>query len=129
MSAEQDPSLRLQYGTSGEFVDISAVNTTLYTFMGRTVIGDMIVENESVNHAFVELNRTSEGVPTGMYLFAEFHEVYPVVASFAVENKLPMMLNRRDIPECDLKVYLTELDKATAKFGAQIPDSLPEDFK
>lgn len=40
--------------------ELTHENTTLYTFLGRTAIGDMPFENASANHVFVHLNQGEE---------------------------------------------------------------------
>jgi hypothetical protein len=125
--SEQDPSLTLNMG-DGKKLELTPDNTTIYTFLGRTALGDMQFENESANHAFVQTGRNEKDVPQGMYFFEQFHPVYKDIAAFAMEHCFPQLLNVRRVPECDLKAYHGEIDRQEARFHAQLEGALPEDF-
>lgn len=125
--SEQDPSLTLNMG-DGKKLELTHDNTTIYTFLGRTALGDMQFENESANHAFIMTGRNEKDQPQGMYFFERFHPVYKEIAKFAVEHSFPQILNHRTLPACDIKAYMGEIDRAEARFHAQLEGALPEDF-
>lgn len=104
-------------------------NTTLYTFMGKTAIGNITIENSTINHVYIRLS--DEGEPNkGFYLFEQSQtDVYKTVAEHAIKHAYPQLLNLREVPECDLKAHMREEEKEAAKFAQTLPDFLPEDFK
>lgn len=125
--SEEEPSLTLNYG-NGEKRQLTAENTSLYTFLGFTALGDTIIDNSTFNHAFVMTGRNEKGAPTGNYYFERFHPVYKDIAKFAIEHAFPHSANQRTVAECDIKAYLTDADRETAKFAASLEGVEPEDF-
>lgn len=125
--SEQDPTLNLNMGD--ERFELTHRNTTLYTFLGRTAIGDMEFENESANHVFVQLGENERQQPRGMYFFERFHPVYQDIAAFAIKHSFPIVGNQRRVPECDLKAYLNHVEAEQEKFHASLEGVLPEDFE
>lgn len=126
MSSEQEPTLNLNMGE--ERHELTGLNTTLYTFMGRTAIGDLVFDNSSVNHVFVQLGENERHQPRGMYFFERFHPVYQDIAKFAIEHSFPIVGNQRRVPECDLKAYMSHVDAEQEKFHATLEGVFPEDF-
>lgn len=124
---EKDPSLTLDMG-NGSKIELNHRNTTVYTFLGRTAIGDIAFDNASANHAFVHLGSNEQDQPQGMYLFEKFHPVYQDIAKFAIENSLPQILNMHTVPECDMKAYMAQVDREGVRFQAKLEGVLPEDF-
>jgi hypothetical protein len=127
MSAEQEPSLPLNF-SNGEKIDLTYRNTYLYTFLGKTAIGDIAFENSNANHVFIETGKDENNNPSGVYLFEKFHRVYGQIAEFVVENSLPQILNRRDVPACDLNQYTRASDIEAQKFAAKLEAVDPSDF-
>lgn len=123
--SEKDPSLVLHLGSGRKF-EMTPENSMLYTYLGRTAIGNMEIDNSSVNHAWVTTGHNEQGQATGMYFFAEFDDVYKDIAAHMVEHKYPMLLNQRTVPECDMKAWVARVDLTTAQFVASIPDTLPD---
>lgn len=127
--SEQEPYFNLDMG-NGEKVRCDAENTTLYTFIGKTAIGDIIFDNSALNHVYVELEETDEDNNLlGMYFFERFHNLYQQMAEFIGQNEFPMVLNSREVLECDLRAYMRQVDIEVQKFSSKIPDSLPHDLK
>lgn len=124
--SEQEPRINLNMGD--EKHELSAENTTLYTFLGRTAIGDTQFENASVNHVFVNLGRNEQDEPQGMYFFEKFHPVYQKIAAFAIEHSFPIIGNQRRVPECDLRAYMKHVDAEEARFHNALEGVFPEDF-
>ena len=124
---EKDPSLTLNM-SDGRKMELTHRNTTLYTFLGRTAIGDVAFENSSVNHVFIRTGLNEQQQPQGMYFFEKFHPVYRDIAKFVLDKNLPSILNMHTVPECDMKAYMVEIDKEEAKFHAKLEGVLPEDF-
>lgn len=112
--------LRLNLGDGREF-EMRPDNATLYTFLGKTALGGMEFNNESVNHVFLVTGEEENETVTGTYIFATA-EVYADLAGFMVENDYPMVLNRRDVPECDMNAYYRMIDQHVA--AEDIPDTL-----
>lgn len=125
--SEKEPGLTLRYG-DGKRLELTPENTTLYTFLGRTAIGDLEFENQSLNHAFVTTGHTENDKPIGNFYFEKFHAVYKDIAAFAIKNSFPHIANMRTIPACDLKAYLGQVDREQAAFAAKLEGVSPEDF-
>lgn len=125
--SEQDPALTLNMG-DGSKMELNHRNTTLYTFLGRTAIRDIVFENSSANHVFVRTGVNEQEQPRGMYFFEKFHPVYKDIAKFVLEKELPSIQNMHTVPECDMKAYMGQVDKEEAKFHATLAGVLPEDF-
>lgn len=125
--SEQDPSIRLNM-PDGKSMEANYRNTTLFTFLGKTAIGDLVFDNESANHVFIQTGRNEKDQPTGMYFFEKFHPVYADIAKFAIEHSFPANLNHRIVPACDLRAYMGEVERAEAQFHAQLEGVMPEDF-
>lgn len=126
--SEKDPSLRLNMG-KGKKIELTPHNTVLYTFLGRTAIGDTQFENASLNHTFVRPKDDKEGNPRGMYLFERFHPVYQDIAKFALEHSFPAILNQRQAPECDIRAYMSHVDAEQEVFRQTLEGVMPEDFR
>lgn len=122
---EEGQRLHLVYADGRRF-EVTRENTTLYTFLGRTAIGDITFNNESANHVFVQTDENEEAA--GTYYFERFHPVYQDVAKFAIENSFPSILNMPSVPECDFQAYLQYVDVEQAKFSATLDGVFPEDF-
>jgi len=125
--SEQEPGLTLNMA-DGKKLELTPENTSIYTFLGRTAIGDTQFENASANHAFVQTGRNEKDQPQGMYFFEQFHPVYKSIAAHAIKNSFPHMANQRTVPACDLRAYMQEVDKQEAQFAATLEGALPEDF-
>lgn len=130
MSKEPAPDSEkgLVLNVGEERIDVTPDNAVLYTFLGRTAIGTMLIENESVNHVFIHTGDLSDGRQKGLYLFEAHSEAYQTVAAFMMENNYPQVLNMRTVAECDLRAYLAEIDRKASMFSDQIPDFLPDDM-
>lgn len=125
--SEQDPTLNLRMGE--ERFELTHENTTLYTFLGRTAIGDMVFDNASANHVFVHLGEDEQEQPRGMYFFERFHPVYKDIAKFAIEHSFPIIGNQRRVPECDIRAYMAHVDAEQERFHDSLEGVFPEDFK
>lgn len=125
--SERDPGLVLNLGGNRK-VEMSPDNAMLYTFAGRTAIGDTVIENDSLNHIFVVTSKPDQDPPSGIYFFKEFDTVYDEIAAHMVEHQYPMTLNQRAIPACDLEAWTKRVDETTTKFAKSIPNSVPADL-
>jgi hypothetical protein len=123
MAIEQDPFITISLG-GGEKVRMTRENGTLYTFLGRSAVGDLDIDNTNFDHIFVQRGEGPEGGATGLYIFKAFQEHYKTIADFMIEQQFPMILNQRTIPLCDMEAYMREVDRTTANFAEQIPDFL-----
>ena len=126
--SEREPSIVLRFSEGIEF-EASAENTAVYSFMGRTAIGSMVIENSSLDHIYLKVS-DDPASPKGKYIFKQFNqEVHSQILEFAQQNNFPQLLNLRDLPESDVRAYFIHQEAEAARFGAQIPDSIPEDFE
>lgn len=123
--SEQDPVLRLSMD-NGTKHELTPSNAVLYTFLGKTTIGDIEIDNTLLNHAFYRTSQNEQGQAVGMYFFRH-HPAYKDIAAHMSENRFPMVLNQREVPACDLNAYFTEVDRMTELFAGSIPDSPPEE--
>lgn len=119
---ENDPSLRLSMD-GGMSLELTPDNTTLYTFLGHTVIGDLTVDNATINHVFHRTGQNEQGQAIGMYFFRT-HPAYRDIAEHLTEYRYPMVLNQRQVPLCDFKAHCEEVDRQAAIFAGEIPDEL-----
>lgn len=127
MSAEKNPNLTLNL-QDGRKLEITPDNSMLYTFLGRTVVGDLSIDNSSINHIWVKTGVNDQGQPLGMYFFEEFSPVYEEVSEHMHLHDYPMSLNQRQVPECDIRAWLGRIDIESERFATQIPDSMPRGF-
>lgn len=127
MSEEKEPVLPLNF-SDGRKLELSYRNTSLYTFLGKTAIGDFEFNNPNANHVFIETGKDANDNPAGMYFFEKFHPIYRDIAEFAIENSLPQILNRRDVPACDLTQYSRASEVEAAKFAHKLDAVYPSDF-
>lgn len=125
--SDKEPGLTLNLG-DGKKIELTPENTSVYTFLGQTAVGDALFENASVNHAFVQTTRNEKDQPQGMYFFEQFHPVYKEIAAHAIKHSFPTMANQRTVPECDMRAYMNEVAREEAKFAAVLEGALPEDF-
>lgn len=107
---EDLPTITLHMET-GEFV-ASPINTTLFTFLGRLAI---------YNHIFVQTGDEDDRVMVGTYVFST-HSVYQDIVNFMVEEDFPMMLNRLEVPDCDVNAYNRMIEQHMGDVGDTIPD-------
>jgi hypothetical protein len=125
--SEREETLILNLGDNKK-LELTPDNTTVYTFMGRTAVGDVMFENASANHAFVQTGKNEQDQPTGMYFFERFHPVYSKIAQHAIKNSFPILGNQRRVPECDIRAYMGYVDAEQEKFHATLEGVFPEDF-
>lgn len=124
--SEQEPTLNLNMGE--EKFELTRRNTTLYTFLGRTAIDDIVFDNASANHVFFYMGQNEQDQPTGMYFFERFHPVYKDIAKFAIKHSFPIVGNQPRVPECDLKAYMSHVDAEQERFHDSLEGVFPEDF-
>lgn len=115
--------LMLNFGDGREF-EMRPDNATLYTFLGETALkGGIKFNNESANHVFLQTGEQDDETMTGTYVFSTA-ESYAPLANFMVEHDYPMVLNRREVPACDMEAYLRMVDQTAS--NAEIPDEIPD---
>ena len=111
---ENEPKLNLNLG-DGRTFEMNADNSTLYTFAGKLAM---------YNHVFLVTGESEDdGMTIGTYVF-HHAEAYNPLASFMVQYDFPMVLNRRDVPQCDLDAYGRYIDQVAG--SEEVPDTLPE---
>jgi hypothetical protein len=92
MSAEYNLNI------NGEPYNANRKNTTLFTFAGSLAIYD---------HVFCVLGE-EEAADTyrGCYIFKIAQEkLYGTLGKFIVDNNFPQILNRNEVPECDITAW------------------------
>lgn len=113
---EEEAKLNLYLGDGREF-EMTPDNATLFTFIGRLAMYD---------HVFLETGEPKDDdTMIGTYVFNQA-EAYPQLSSFMVEYDYPMILNRRDVPQCDQDAYGRYVDQVASK--EEIPDTFPDDW-
>ena len=105
------PEMKLQL-PSGEF-RATPENTTLFTFLGRLACYD---------HIFLQTGDEDERTITGTYVFNQ-HSVFEEMAAFVVEHDYPMVLNRIEVPDCDLNAFNSMIHQNTNDI-----DHVPDDW-
>lgn len=123
---EQEPTLRLNLGNDREF-EMTPYNSTLFTFMGKTALNGIEFDNANVNHIFLQTGEETEAAMIGTYIFSNA-EHFNTIAAFMVDSEFPLVLNRRDVPECDWNAYRTHVEQRAAAEAEEIGDFLPDDW-
>jgi hypothetical protein len=83
---------------NGEDYRANRKNTTLFTFAGSLAIYD---------HIFCVMGE-EEAADTyrGCYIFKEAQEnLYRTLGQFIVDNNFPQILNRNEVPDCDVTAW------------------------
>ena len=93
-----------------EFIP-SPDNTVLYTFAGKLCM---------YNHVYLMLEQG------GAYIFqqSENGRAYGALGQLAVDNDFPMILNQREVAECDQRAFAQLAFKDLSGF-----DHVPEDWQ
>lgn len=125
--SEKTPRLKISYEDGSELLS-DHTNTTLYTFLGQTAVGDSTFENPSANHVFVRTGFNKDNQPSGIYFFERFHSVYKDIAEFAIKHSFPAILNQPRVPECDLACYMKHVEAEQSAFREKLEGVMPEDF-
>lgn len=125
--SDQEPTLRLNLGEDREF-EMRPTNATLFTFLGKTAMHGIMFDNSNVDHVFLQTGNEDERTMTGTYLFKTSGS-YEAIAAFMIENQYPLILNRRDVPGCDMNAYLRMVDQHAASEAEELDDFFPEDWK
>lgn len=108
---EEMPSMTLHM-PGGEF-EATPINTTLFTFLGRLACYD---------HVFLQTGEEDEGVISGTYIFNQL-SIYDEMAAFLVEASYPMLLNRIEVPDCDINAFNKMVSQQTENL-----DHIPDDW-
>lgn len=106
---EADAHLNLETGT-GE-IRLDRYNAALFTH-----IGDLGM----YNHVFVQTDPDNDA-SFGSYIFRH-NPSFKFIASWMVENELPMHLNSMDVADCDRDAF----EQAIAR---EIAEELPDNFR
>lgn len=122
MASEQEPFLPLKWGDKE--LKMTAQNSQLYTFIGRTVIevgnDKFEIDRSAVDHVWIATRKDA-----GMYFWKEHDpEEYQTMAGFIIEHAFPAYLNARVIQPNDLQNWLKEVDKEVETFVTAIPDGI-----
>lgn len=106
---ENEPIMKIETNV-GE-IESKRDNTTLFTHLGRLACYD---------HVFIQTS-TEDGVAGGIYVFRDA-EVFDQMAEYMVENEYPMVLNKIDVAECDLKAFDNMVSNNTKDVGDYLPE-------
>ncbi len=121
-------SEHLRVNLGGNEFESTPYNTTLFTFLGKAAINGVDFDISRVNHVFFESGNTEENTVQGSYLFRteSTAEVYDTIVQFMADNDWPMVINRRDLPQCDYDAYNRMLDQYVANEVSE--DFIPEEW-
>lgn len=105
-------------------------NTTLFTFLGRSAIRGVQMDHSRINHIFFQTGEQDEDTLSGSYVFRtdKNEQTFDTIVNHIVEHDYPMMLNRRDVPECDINAYFNMLEQKAIEEAGDLGDFLPEDW-
>jgi hypothetical protein len=122
-------TLHLNLG-GGEF-EATPDNTTLFTFMGRTAIHGIEVDNQQYNHLFFHTGEEDDNVLIGTYMFRSDlnSETWDIIAQHMLANDYPLVLNRREVPVCDIEAYGRFLDQKAHQESESLGDFIPEGWE
>lgn len=109
---EEMPTMKLNMAEGREF-DSTPLNTTLFTYLGRLACYD---------HVFIQTGDEDDATMVGTYVF-NTHPVYPEMTQFMLENNYPMVLNRIEVPDCDVDAWQRMVAQQTDDLEGGIPDS------
>lgn len=125
--SEQEPGIRLRFGEA-EF-EATPQNTTYFSFLGKTAIRGIEFEQARANHIFFQTGDEDDTTVSGSYMFRTDNnsDVYDTILNYMVEHRYPMIINRREIPQCDIDAYFRMIDQQAA--AEEIPDTLPEGWE
>lgn len=120
--SEQEPFLPLKWGDRE--IRMTAQNSQLYTFMGRTAIeignDKFEIERSACDHVWIATRKDA-----GMYFWKEHDpDEYQQMAGFIIEHSFPAYLNARTISSADLTAWVREVDKEVETFVTAIPDAI-----
>src|SRR4051812_25268929 len=110
---DKNPCIRISLPNDEKFY-ATPDNTILYTFAGHTAVGDVQFDNTNVDHVFVKMGAEGTG-SRGMYFFKAFSPNFSTMVDYMTENEFPSYLHMREIPSCDMKAYLDEVEHATSQ--------------
>ena len=118
--SEQEPSLPLQMGD--KVLEMTAYNSQLYTFLGKTgiQIGNEVfeVDRSALDHVWIATRKDA-----GIYFWKEHDpEEYKVMSGFIIEHSFPAYLNARTVQAADIQAWLREVDERVEDFVSAIPD-------
>ena len=104
-------------------------NTTLFTFLGKTALNGIEFDNSRVNHIFFQTGSEDDQTMSGTYIFRTEANagIFDTILSHITTNDYPMVLNRRDVPQCDWDAFQRMIDQRAA--SEEIPDTLPEGWE
>jgi hypothetical protein len=121
-------SLHLDF--NGQAFEATPDNTTLFTFMGRAAIRDEIeIDLSTFNHVFFQTGDEDDTTMTGSYMFrtAKNEGTFDVILSHIASEDFPMVLNRRSVPDCDVKAYYNMIDNVAT--SEQVGDFIPDEWQ
>jgi hypothetical protein len=117
-------NLELRLGN--EDFEATPYNTTLFTFLGRAALNGVEIDLSRFNHVFLQRGDVDEQTMSGSYIFRTERngEVFDAIVSHMAEHDYPMVLNRREVPECDVDAYNRTLDQIAS--SEEVGDFIPE---
>lgn len=105
------PAMRLTIGENREF-ESTPFNTTLFTYLGRLACYD---------HVFIQTGDENDTTMVGTYVF-NTHPVYPDMSAFMIEHDFPLMLNRVEVPDCDVEAWQRMVAQQVDDLDQGIPE-------
>lgn len=113
----------LEVSLNGEDRTLTRYNTTLFSFWGRVVLRGFELDATNFNHIFIQTSDTEGSSVQGAFLFNN-HPVYKKIADFAIKHDFPAVLNRTEIPECDVRAFENTMFGDLTK-----TDGVPKEWK
>ena len=120
---ENNPNLKLI--VEGKEFSVRPENTTLYTYLGKTAIDGVEVDNSHYNHIRIEQDKDDED--KSKFIIFPGNELYETILNHVVENDYPMYINRREVHEEVLKGRKSAIDNMVDREISDV-DTVPEDW-
>lgn len=119
-----EPTARINIESTGECVEVTRYNGTLFTFVGRSALHDIEVDSEMFNHVYVTFDSEQTGDRHALYFFEQSiqNNAYNQLAEFMIEHDFPMMLNFLEVPDGDIDAW----EKANGATVDTIADTIPD---
>lgn len=118
----------LHLNLGGEDFESTPENTTLFTFLGTTALNGAIVNNAQFNHVFFQKGNEDDNTLVGSYMFRTINNegVFDTIMTHIASEDYPMVLNRRDVPECDITAYNNMVENVASQEHAE--DFIPDEW-
>lgn len=100
---EDNYNAYLDLSMNGEPFQMTRHNATLFSFLGRQMIEGAEEDISKYDHIFLQTGQEDEAA-VGGYVFGD-SEVFATLANFMNHYQFPMILNRLNVPQCDIDAW------------------------